>query len=239
MAERFAAIHEDLVGRLRGISGERWLDIGTGTGGIAIRAARAGADVTGLDVSETRLEQARSKARQAGISARFVDGDAQALPYSDAHFDVVSSCFGVIFAPDHRRAAGELARVCRPGGRLGLTAWRALAALTRLYEPFVDEPPLADADAWGDETHVEELLGRAFELEFDTGTWVLESDSLDAHYRLWSSAAPPMVAFLRRLDPARREDFREHYLRIAEAYVMPDGSVREEREYLLILGKRR
>ena len=101
--------------------GESVLDVGTGSGGLALLAARAGARVRGIDVAEDGIERARARAAEADLDVRFDVGDAQSLPYAAAAFDVVVSTFGVIFAPDQRRAARELARVCRPGGRLGLT----------------------------------------------------------------------------------------------------------------------
>ncbi len=123
MAETFAAIHDRVVGTLAIEPGARVLDVACGTGGVALRAARAGADVVGIDISADQLAKARGAAEAEGLAIRFDEGDCQELPYGDAAFDAVASAFGAIFAPDHRRAADELARVCRPGGRLALTAW--------------------------------------------------------------------------------------------------------------------
>src|SRR5919199_6307091 len=105
MAERFAPIHDELVARLSPARGERWLDLGTGTGEVALRAARAGAFVTALDIAPKLLAEARGKAVAAGLQIRFDEGDAQALPYADASFDVVSSSFGVVFPPDQEAVA--------------------------------------------------------------------------------------------------------------------------------------
>ena len=112
-----------MVGELAPGAGERLLDLACGTGGVALIAARRGAEVTGLDISADQLAKARAAADKAGLSIRFDEGDAQALPYGDAEFDMVASAFGVIFAPDPRRAADELARVCRSGARIAVTAW--------------------------------------------------------------------------------------------------------------------
>ena len=123
MAETFAAIHDRVVAALAIEPGARVLDVACGTGGVALRAARAGADVVGIDISADQLAKARGAAEAEGLAIRFDEGDCQELPYGDAEFDAVASAFGAIFAPDHQRAADELARVCRPGGRLALTAW--------------------------------------------------------------------------------------------------------------------
>jgi ubiquinone/menaquinone biosynthesis C-methylase UbiE len=116
-------IHHALVEALRPQTGERWLDVATGTGAVALLAGRAGADVTGLDLSPVLIETAKGKAAAEGLGVDFEAGDAEALPYDDASFDVVCSAIGTQFAPDHAAVARELARVCRPGGRLGLACW--------------------------------------------------------------------------------------------------------------------
>src|SRR5919198_97194 len=103
LARRFADVHDEVVRRLEPGPGVRWLDVATGTGGVAIRAARGGADVVGMDIAPRLLEQGRTTAD--GLPIRFDEGDAERLPYSDASFDVVSSVFGAIFADDHAAVA--------------------------------------------------------------------------------------------------------------------------------------
>src|SRR5438270_6491436 len=128
LSERFAPIHAELVEALAPAPGTGWLDVATGTGAVALLAARAGAGVVGIDFAPRMIELARAKA--GTLPVRFELGDAQALPYADGEFDVVSSVFGVIFAPNHEAAARELARVGRQ--RLGLATWcpnRELAEL--------------------------------------------------------------------------------------------------------------
>src|SRR5687768_12840387 len=106
---------EGLVAALKPQAGERWLDVATGTGAVARMAARAGAEVTGLDLAPDLIETARRQTEAEGLSIHFDVGDAEALPYEDGSFDVVVSTFGVMFAPDHAAVARELARVTRPG----------------------------------------------------------------------------------------------------------------------------
>ena len=124
IAETFAPIHDRVVETLALEPGAPVLDVACGTGGVALRAARVGADVTGIDISADQVAKARRAAAAGDLAVRFDEGDCQELPYADAEFDAVASVFGAIFAPDHRRTAAELARVCRPGGRLALTAWQ-------------------------------------------------------------------------------------------------------------------
>ncbi len=116
-------MHRRIIELVAPQPGERFLDLACGTGGVALIAARTGADVTGLDISADQLEKARAAAAEAGLEIRFDEGDAQALPYEDASYDAVVSAFGMIFAPDHQQAADELTRVSKPGARVAVTSW--------------------------------------------------------------------------------------------------------------------
>jgi ubiquinone/menaquinone biosynthesis C-methylase UbiE len=239
IAERFAPIHDELVARLQPVPGEAWLDLATGTGEVALRAARAGAHVTALDISPKLLSEARRKAGAEGVEIRFDEGDAQALPYDDESFDVVSSNFGVVFPPDQEAVARELARVCRRGGRLGLTAWLPKPLLAAIYDRFQDDRPTTDNTDWGREERLHELLDASFDLELSSGTWHLEGESAEALYEFMASSAPPTASFLERLPAEREPEFRaalvEHWRRFADA----EGRVREPRKYLLVIGTRR
>jgi 2-polyprenyl-3-methyl-5-hydroxy-6-metoxy-1,4-benzoquinol methylase len=108
---------EVLVRACRISTGQRVLDIAAGTGNTAIRAAEAGAEVVASDL--TNFEAGRREAEAHGVELEWVEADAEALPFADGEFDVVTSSFGAIFAPDHRAVADEMLRVCRPGGRSG------------------------------------------------------------------------------------------------------------------------
>ena len=124
VAETIADVHAAIVEAAGPAEGKQWLDVACGTGDLAIRAARLGAEVVGVDFAPALVETAKQQASEAGLSIDFRVGDAEALPLADASFDVVTSTFGVMFAPDHSRAAGELARVAQPGGRLALAVPR-------------------------------------------------------------------------------------------------------------------
>ena len=152
LADSAADIHDHLVDALGVSPGERWLDLATGTGAVAFRAVRRGAQVTGQDLASGLITTARRLASQQGVTVRFEVGDCEALPYPDASFDVLSSAQGAVFAPDHAAVAAELARVSRPGGRIGLTAWRpggAIAAYFQLQARFqAAPPPRSPATRW-------------------------------------------------------------------------------------------
>ena len=232
IAETFAAIHDRVVEALGLGPGTRVLDVACGTGGVALRAARAGADVVGIDISADQLAKARRAAEAEGLNVRLDEGDCEELPYGDAEFDAVASAFGAIFAPDHARTAGELARVCRPGGRLALTAWpndEWSEVNERAGRTF---PPGPDARDWAREEHVRSLLGDAFELELQTGEWRIEADSGEAALgaRLDLDAAAEGVA--RGAGRQARARAEEVYLE----YLAPGVLARP---YVLVLGTRR
>src|SRR5579862_5860765 len=239
LAARFAPVHDELITRLRPQDGERFLDLATGTGEVAVRAARAGADVTALDVAEPMLEKARRRADEEGVSIRFDLGDVEYLPYDDASFDVVSSNFGLVFAPDHANVASELARVARPGGRIGFTAWKPNPKLGELYRRFTEEPIEGrEAYEWGREDHVEDMLGDDFELDFEDGTLWLDADSGEELWELFSSSSPPVIALMSKLEPERGEAFHQAFVELYESY-REGERIRAPRRYLLTLGTRR
>ena len=104
-------------------AGDKVLDVATGSGNTAISAARRFCDVTGIDYVPELIEHARKRADVEGLEITFNVGDAEDLPYPDASFDVVLSTLGVMFTPDQEKAAKELLRICRPGGKIGLANW--------------------------------------------------------------------------------------------------------------------
>ncbi|MDQ2984688.1 MAG: methyltransferase domain-containing protein [Actinomycetota bacterium] len=236
VARRFAPIHDELVSSLEPAGGVRWLDLATGTGEIALRAARAGAAVTGADISERLLEQARAKGAAESLEVVWELADAQDLPYADGAFDVVSSSFGVIFAPDQEAVARELARVAR--GRLGLTCWRPNEGPHAIYERFWPSDEVQGADDWGSEEHVMELLSPAFELEFEEGVWHLTGESPEDLWEVMTEGAPPVKALVATLEPDVLAEFRRAMLEHWAGFRTDDG-VDEPRRYLLVGGKRR
>jgi SAM-dependent methyltransferase len=239
LAALFEPVQDELVERLRPQTGQRWLDVATGTGAVAMRAARAGAEVTAIDVAPPMVEKARRAAEDAGLDIRFDVGDAEYLPYEDACFDVLVSNFGLIFAPDHANVAAELARVCCKGGRLGFTAWKPNRRLGELYRRFTDEPIEGrEAYEWGREDHVEDMLGEDFELDYQDGTLWFQADSGEDAWELLSTSAPPMIALLARLEDERAEEFHRAFVALYEEY-REDGGIRAPRRYLLVLGRRR
>jgi SAM-dependent methyltransferase len=144
-------------------AGSRVLDVATGSGNAAIAAARCGADVIGIDYVPALLERGRRRAEAEGVQIDLVEGDAEAIPFVDRSFDTALSVFGSMFAPDQQRAAGELARVVRPGGRIGLATWTPdgfIGEMLKVVTGHVPPPPgVASPLLWGIESHLQDLFG--------------------------------------------------------------------------------
>jgi ubiquinone/menaquinone biosynthesis C-methylase UbiE len=145
-------------------SGERVLDVAAGNGNASLAAARRFARVTATDYVPHLLEKAAARARAEGLEMAFEVADAEQLPFPDGSFDVSLSTFGAMFTPEHERAAGELLRVTRSGGRIGLANWTSegfLGDLFRLLSTFVKPPAGTQSPLlWGSEPHIVKLFGR-------------------------------------------------------------------------------
>ena len=153
--------------------GQRVLDVAAGTGNVAIRAAEAGAGIVASDLTPESLAAGAREAGDRGVDVEWVVADAQALPFADGEFDVVTSSFGAMFAPDHRAVADELLRVCRPGGVIGManfTPEGGAGEFFGVFAPYLPPPPPGAQPPvlWGDEAHVRELFGdRAASLDLE------------------------------------------------------------------------
>ena len=143
-------------------AGERVLDVAAGNGNATLAAARRFARVTSTDYVPTLLNRGRRRAEAEGLDVTFEVADAEALPYPDASFDVALSTFGVMFAPDHEKAASELTRVCRPGGRIGLACWTPAGFLGQLFRVVAGHvPPIPGVRSpllWGTDAHIQDLF---------------------------------------------------------------------------------
>src|SRR5687767_13871554 len=153
--------------RLNLAPGTRLLDVGCGAGQLTIPAAKRGIDVTGLDLAQNLVDQARERARAEGLDIQIEQGDAEALPFEDASFDVVMSLIGSMFAPRPELVASEMVRVCRPGGTLIMGNWTPASHVGQMFKvigkhmpppPYFPSPLL-----WGDEEKVRERFGDSIE----------------------------------------------------------------------------
>lgn len=246
--EKVAALEADAIARLVQRLDLRpetdVLDVGTGTGNLAIPAAHAGARVVGLDLSAAQLEAAQRRATQAGVVVQWIVGDAEALPFADESFDHVMSAFAVMFAPRHKRAAGELVRVCRPSGRIAICSWTPASIVGELMEivnaalpppPEYALPPLQ----WGTREHIEELFaGRDVKLSFSVDSVLYEFASPDAYVGFFEVNFGPL-ALAKQFLSARGSWNQVREVMIAlltERNLAVDGSFRALHEYLVVIG---
>jgi ubiquinone/menaquinone biosynthesis C-methylase UbiE len=202
---------ERIVRRAALAPGEDVLDVACGTGNAALRAAQAGARVTAVDITPELLEEGRRLAAESGLDVEWLEGDAEALPVAAGRFDVVLSVMGCMFAPRHRVAAAELARVLRPGGRLYVTGWApdgAMGAMFKLLGGHLPPPPPPAESplGWGSEEHVRELFaGTGVELAFAREHSAFATfDSLDEEIEFATSKFGPLIMARRALEPQGR-----------------------------------
>lgn len=152
---------EEFVARLDIKPGMKVLDVACGTGNLAIPAAKAGAEVTGVDIAPNLIESAVKRAEAEGVKTKFEVGDAEALPYEDNSFDVVMTMFGAMFAPRPDVTAAELIRVCKPGGLIAMANWTPEAFTGQMFKTsakHVPPPPMPSPILWGTEDAVRERL---------------------------------------------------------------------------------
>jgi ubiquinone/menaquinone biosynthesis C-methylase UbiE len=225
-------------------AGQRVLDVAAGSGNAALAAARRGASVTATDFVPALLETAARRARVEGLELETREADAQDLPFPDASFDVVLSTFGVMFAPDPSRAASELLRVCRPGGRIGLTAWTpdsvmaAIQAIAAQYAPA--RPGARSPIEWGTEARVRELLGDGVR---ELAAQVLSTDmcgiSPAARVEFNRTYVGPTKALFDRLGPDDQQALATELARCLDRFNRAtDGTLVAPADYLQVVAVR-
>jgi SAM-dependent methyltransferase len=225
--------------------GQRVLDVGAGTGNVAIRAAEAGAEVVASDLTPENFESGRREARARGVELDWVEADAQALPFDDDSFDVVTSSIGAIFAPDHQLVADELVRVCRPGGTIGMLNFTPrIDELFAVFAPYGPSAPNGPSPGlWGSEEHVRKLFGdRVESLRFARGAYVERAASPRDYCELYKRTFGPVVALYAGLAdrPERAaaldRDFLEYANRANRG--SPGGPAEYPYEYLIVIASK-
>ena len=233
-----------------GISpGQRVLDVAAGTGNVAIRAAEAGAQVVASDLTPENFEAGRREARARGVELEWVEADAEALPFGDGEFDVVTSSLGAMFAPDHVKVADELVRVCRPGGTIGMinfTPEGLAAEFFGLFARYAPAPPPGALPPilWGSKEHVRKLFGdRVESLDMARREYVERAASPRDYVELFKQTFGPLVslhAFLAD-QPDRAAALDQDFLEFATRFNRGSrkGPAEYHYEYLLVLARRR
>ena len=222
------------------------LDVATGTGNVALQAAAAGADVVGVDLTPELFDTARRRADEQGVAVDWLEGDAEDLPFDDESFDVVLSVFGVQFAPRHQVVAYEVARVTRPGGRIGLVNWTPEGLIGEMFKimgKYLPAPPeyASSPPLWGSEEHVRDLFeGSDVELEFARGHNPWRFDSAEHLVVFFETNYGPTLKAREKLEAEGRwTELREELHALAERRnEATDGSLLVNAEYLVTIGRK-
>ena len=197
-------------------SGERVLDVAAGNGNATLAAARRFARVTSTDYVPDLLDRGRRRAEADGLEVAFEVADAEALPYADASYDVVLSSFGVMFSPDHARAARELLRVCRPGGRIALACWTPEGFLGQLFKVVAAHvPPVPGVQSpllWGTQAHVDALFAGAASIAYARRTYTFRYRSPEHFVDVFRSFYGPVHKAFGALDATRQRAFEADLL---------------------------
>jgi ubiquinone/menaquinone biosynthesis C-methylase UbiE len=224
--------------------GTRLLDVGCGAGQLALIAARAGAKVTGCDISTNWLEQARARAAAEGLDVIFEEGDAESLPYEDGQFDAVVSLVGAMFAPRPVRVAAELTRVCRPGGLIAMANWTPGGFIGQMFKTIakhIAPSGMPSPVLWGDEATVRDRLSFGIgELKctprFYTFDYPFPPEEVVEFYRINYG---PMSRAFASLDAKGQEELRSELVSLWSANnKAADGTTRVEAEYLEVIATR-
>ena len=232
-----------------GISGgQRVLDVAAGSGNVAIRAAKRGATVVASDLTAANFEAGRRVAAAEGVELEWREADAEALPFKDGDFDVVTSCFGAMFAPDHRTTADELLRVCRPGGTIGMINFTPDGTGAEFFELLGRyAPPLPPGALppvlWGSEEHVQNLFGpEVASLDMSRKEYIETAESVRGYCELFQETFGPMAGIRASLadQPDRLVALdRDFFEFVARANRGTTDRVEIPYEYLLVIARRR
>jgi SAM-dependent methyltransferase len=221
-------------------SNQRVLDVAAGNGNATLAAARRFAAVVSTDYVGSLLARARERAEADRLPVTFQEADAENLPFADASFDVVLSTFGVMFTPNHERAASELARVCRPGGKIGLANWTPEGFIGRLFKTigkYVPPAPGVKSPAlWGTTAHLGALFGANGEIAAEKKHFPFRYKSPQHWVELFRTYYGPVLKAFAAIDPPQREALEaDLYALLDEFNVAKDGTLVAPGEYLEVV----
>ena len=224
-------------------AGERVLDVAAGNGNATLAAARRWCDVVSTDYVPTLLERGRARASAEGLQVQFEQADAENLPYPDNSFDVAMSTFGVMFTPDQDKAAAEMVRACKPGGRIGLANWTPGSFVGEIFKTLGKYlPPPAGMKSpalWGTEARLRELFGdRVGSMDIERREFVFRYHSAAHWLEVFRTFYGPMHKAFGALDAALQESLAADLIALAESFNRAtDGTLVAPSEYLEVVIK--
>ena len=224
--------------------GQRVLDVAAGNGNATLAAARRFAEVVSTDYVGALLERGRERAAAERLPVAFQEADAENLPFADASFDVVLSTFGVMFTPDQERAARELMRVCRPGGKIGLANWTPDSFIGKLFKTIGKYlPPPAGVkppSLWGNKDHLQALFGAQATVTTQSRNFVFRYHSPQHWLEIFRDYYGPVLKAFAALDEAKRDALEADIHALLDAVnVAEDGTLVAPSEYLEVVITRR
>lgn len=236
-------VGENLCEALDLRAGQRVLDVAAGNGNATLAAARRWCDVVSTDYVGALLERGRARASAEGMAIQFEEADAENLPYPDASFDIVLSTFGVMFTPDQERAAGELARVCKPGGKIGLANWTPtsfIGDLFKLIGRYIPPPAgIKSPSLWGTEERLRVLFGERIDaLETERKSFVFRYRSPQHWFDTFRTYYGPMQKAFIAVGADKQASFSADVIKLVQHFNRAsDGSMVVPSEYLEVVFK--
>ena len=226
-------------------AGQKVLDVAAGNGNASLAAARRWCDVVSTDYVPSLLDRGRTRAAAEGLSVEFKEADAEALPFADAAFDVVVSTFGVMFTPNQDKAAAELLRVCKTGGKIGLANWTPEGFIGQLFKTLGKYlPPPAGAKSpalWGTRARITEMFGTAAaSIKVEHRNFMFRYRSPEHFLFVFKTYYGPMLKAFAALDDTRQQELRNDLLAlIGKMNRAEDGTMIVPSEYLeIVIAKR-
>jgi ubiquinone/menaquinone biosynthesis C-methylase UbiE len=221
-------------------SNQRVLDVAAGNGNATLAAARRFADVVSTDYVASLLEHGRDRAVAERLPITFQEADAEDLPFPEANFDIVLSTFGVMFTPNQEKAAGELIRVCRPGGKIGLANWKPEGFIGRLFKTigkYVPPAPGVKSPAlWGTKAHLQTLFSSKATIAAESKNFAFRYKSPGHWVELFRGYYGPVLKAFAAIDPKAREALEaDLYALLGEFNVAKDGTLVAPSEYLEVV----
>jgi len=221
-------------------SNQRVLDVAAGNGNATLAAARRFAEVVSTDYVGALLERGRARAEADRLSVMFREADAEALPFENSSFDVVLSTFGVMFTPNQQRAADEMVRVCRPGGKIGLASWTPESFIGQLFKTMgkyiPPAPGVKSPTLWGNRTHLEALFGPRASVAAESKSFAFRYQSPKHWVEIFRNYYGPVVKAFAAIDPQARDALEARMYALLDTFnVAQDGTLVAPSEYLEVV----